>query len=141
MRVNKKREGVSSMLYSEEQYIEKLLNENKLHDSEVIGIKLEKSCFQIDVSCKGMDLSYYFDKIEDVVISFKVYGVSKLEFDYLDSNILINQFKISKNDNSIHIVINENDMVVVGEKIEVFCKETQKYDAKNKELDEFLKNS
>ena len=51
------------MLYSEEEYIKVLLDDNKLHDAEVIGLKLEKSCFQIDISCKGMKPSYYFKKL------------------------------------------------------------------------------
>lgn len=128
------------MLYNKEEYIKKLLIENELHDSEVIGIKLEKSYFQIDVSCKGMGLSYYFEKIEDIIMSIKIYNVSKLEFDFLNASILINSFKLNKNNNTIHIVINDNELIVAGDKMEIICKEIQKYEV-NKKLDDYLKKN
>ena len=128
------------MVYSEEEYIKVLLDDNKLHDAEVIGIKLEKSCFQIDISCKGMNPGYYFKKIENVFINIKLYGVVKLEFDYLGSSIFINEFQIKREDNKIHIIINDNDLDAVGDRIEISCKEIKEYDESYRSLDNFLKN-
>ena len=127
------------MLYSEEEYIKILLNDNKLHDAEVEGLKLDKSCFQIVISCKGMNPSYYFKKIDNVIINIKVYDVSKLEFDYLGSCIVINELKI-ENNGKIHITINNNDLDVVGDRVEITCKEIKDYDESNRELDNFLKS-
>ena len=128
------------MLYSEEEYNKILLDDNKLHDAEVIGLKLEKSFFQIDISCKGMNPSYYFKKIENVIISIKLYGVVKLEFDYSGSSIFINEFKKKNEDDKTHIIINDNDLDAVGDKIEISCKEIKEYDESYRKLDNFLKN-
>lgn len=130
------------MLYSEEEYIKVLLDDNKLHDAEVIGLKFEKSCLQIDISCKGMNPSYYFKKIDDVIMSIKIYDVTKLDFDYSDSSILINELEIRNNDGKVHITINNNDLDVVGDKVLISCKEIKEkeYDESNRKLDNFLKN-
>lgn len=128
------------MLYSKEEYIKTLLDENKLHDASVIGLKLEKSYFQIDISCEGMNPSYYFKKIENIIISIKIYGVVKLEFDYLDSSIFIVNFEINEKDGKTHIIINDNELVVVGDNVEISCKEIKEYDESYRKLDNFLKN-
>ena len=128
------------MLYSEEEYIKVLLDDNKLHDAEVIGLKLDKSCFQIDISCKGMNPSYYFKKIENIIISIKVYGVVKLEFDYLGASIFINKFEMNNKNGKIYITINDSDLYVAGDKVEISCNEIREYDESYRRLDNFLKN-
>ena len=62
------------------------------------------------------------------------------EFDFLNASILINSFKLNKNNNTIHIVINDNELIVVGDKMEIICKEIQKYEV-NKKLDDYLKKN
>ena len=129
------------MLYSEEEYIKVLLDDNKLHDAEVIGLKLKNSCFQIDISCEGMNPSYYFKKIDDVIMSIKIYGVTKLDFDYSGSCIFINELERTIKDGKVYITINGDELDVVGDKIEVSCKEIKENDESYRELDKFLKNN
>ncbi len=128
------------MLHSNEEYIEKLLKELKLHDSDVIGLKLCDDYFQIDISCKGMQLDSYFNDIDDVVITIKVYGIIKVEFDYLGGTIFVNEINITENDNKVHICINKNSLDVIGNKYEISCKENKKYNESYRKLDNFLKN-
>ena len=128
------------MLYSSELYTEKLLKELKLHDAEVIGLKLNDDYFQIDISCEGMDLKRYFENIDNVIISIKVYGVTKLEFDYLGRSIVIGEIDMIKNNNNVDITINKNDLNVIGNKYEILVKENRKYNEKNRNIDNFLKN-
>ena len=120
-------------LYSNEEYINKLLKELKLHDSEVTGLKLDSDCLQIDISCKGMGLSYYFDGIDDVIMTIKVYGITKLEFDYLGAAIFVNKFVLME-DINVHIIINDNDLDVIGNKYEITCKEIKKYNENSNNL-------
>ena len=128
------------MLHSNEEYIEKLLKELKLHDSDVIGLKLYDDSFQIDISCKGMQLDSYFNDIDNVVITIKVYGIIKVEFDYLGGTIFVDEINIAKNDDKVHISINENSLDVIGNKYEILCKENKKYNESYRKLDNFLKN-
>lgn len=129
------------MLYSEEEYIKVLLDDNKLHDAEVIGIKLKNSCFQIDISCEGMNPSYYFKKIDDVIMSIKIYGVTKLDFDYSGSCIFINELERTIKDGKVYITINGDELDVVGDKLEISCKEIKEHDESYRELDKYLKNN
>lgn len=75
-------------------------------------------------------------------MSIKIYGVTKLDFDYSDSSILINELEIRNNDGKAHIIINNNDLDVVGDKVLISCKEIKEkeYDESNRKLDNFLKN-
>lgn len=132
--------GGDYMLYSNEEYIKKLLDENKLHDSEVVGLKLNEKYFQIDVSCKGMNPAYYFEKIDNVIMSIKIYNVSQLEFDYLGSSIFVNDFDLNQ-DKGVKITINGDDLIVCGDRFEITCEEVRKYDESNRKLSDFLKNS
>ena len=116
------------------------MKELKLHDSDVIGLKLYDDSFQIDISCKGMQLDRYFNDIDNVVITIKVYGIIKVEFDYLGGTILIDEINIAKNDNKVHISINKNSLDVIGNKYEILCKENKKYNESYRKLDIFLKN-
>ena len=128
------------MLHSNEEYIEKLLKELKLHDSDVIGLKLYDDSFQIDISCEGMQLDSYFNDIDNVVITIKVYGIIRVEFDYLGGTIFVDEINIVKNDDKVHISINENSLDVIGNKYEILCKENKKYNESYRKLDNFLKN-
>ena len=96
------------MLHSNEEYIEKLLKELKLHDSDVIGLKLYDDSFQIDISCKGMQLDRYFSDIDNVVITIIVYGIIKVEFDYLGGTIFIDEINIAKKDVGLGVKIISN---------------------------------
>ena len=131
--------GSDFVLHSNEEYINKLLKELELHDSEVEGLKLENNCLQIDISCKGMNLDNYFNDIDNVIVTIKVYNIYKLEFDYLGGFISVNEFKMIE-DNNIHIIINENDLDVIGSRYEISFKENKKYDEKNRNIDNLLKN-
>ena len=128
------------MLYSNDKYIEKLFNELKLHDAEVVGLKLVDNFFQIDISCEGMDIDRYFYGIDNIIVTIKVYNVTKLVFDYLGRSIFIGEINIVENDNNVHITINENSLDVIGNKYEISFKENKKYNEANRKIDDLLKN-
>ena len=129
------------MLYNKEKYIKTLIYNNALHDAEIIGLKLENSCFQIQISCKGMNPSYYFKNIDNIIIDIKILDIFKLSFDYLYSSLIINELVITNKNNKIYININKNDLIVAGTKIIYSFEEIRKHDETTKRLDDFLKNS
>lgn len=122
-------------------YEKKFINELKLHDAEVTGIKLEDNIFNIEISCKGMNPSYYFDGIEDIIINLKLYNLKKLSFDYTN-HIIIDECSIEKEDNTYTMSINDGiDMYIEFEKYDIEIREVKDYNKHYKKLDEFLKSN
>lgn len=122
-----------------EKYYKTLIEDNKLHDAEIIGLKLIDNCFYIKVSCKNMNISNCFDKIDNIIVTIKIDNINKLNFDYFDGPIFINTFKLIK-DNDISIIIN-NDIEIVGSTFNITFDEIKKYNEANRKLDNFLKNN
>lgn len=121
-------------------YERKFINELKLHDAEVTGIKLEDNIFTIEISCKGMSPSYYFDGVEDIIINLKLYNLKKLSFDYTN-HIIINECNIEKEDKTYIMSINDGiDMYIEFEKNDTEIREVKDYNKHYKKLDEFLKS-
>ena len=50
------------------------------------------------------------------------------------------EINIAKNNDKVHISINENSLDVIGNKYEILCKENKKYNESYRKLDNFLKN-
>ena len=64
-------------------YERKFINDLKLHDAEITGIKLKDDIFNVEISCKGMNPSYYFDGIEDIIINLKLKELGISSFNLL----------------------------------------------------------
>ena len=122
-------------------YERKFINDLKLHDAEITGIKLKDDIFNVEISCKGMNPSYYFDGIEDIIINLKLHNLKNLSFDFIE-HIIINECNIDKKDNVYVMSINEGlDMRVEFEKYDIDIREIKDYNKYYKKLDQFLKNS
>lgn len=124
-----------------EKYEKKLIDELRLHDSEVIGLKIQNNVMTIEISCKGMGLSYYFDGIDDVTVIINASNIKKVFFDFLNSIILINDFSIEKHENYYSISINcGEDLYIEASNYDINFVELKEYNKYYKKLDEFLKS-
>ena len=122
-------------------YERKFINDIKLHDAEITGIKLKDDIFNVEISCIGMNPSYYFDGIEDIIINLKLHNLKNLSFDFIE-HIIINECNIDKKDNVYVMSINEGiDMRIEFEKYDIDIREIKDYNKYYKKLDEFLKSN
>lgn len=124
----------------QEEYITILIDKLKLHDAQILGIKLTNADFILEISCKKMGLKYYFADIDDILINIKLTNIKKLEFDFLEP-ININDFAINYLENSVSVKVNNDDLLVEADKISIESRKIKDYDLHYKHLDDFLKSN
>ena len=124
----------------QEDYITILIDKLKLHDAQILGLKLTNADFILEISCKKMGLKYYFADIDDILINIKLTNIKKLEFDFLEP-ININDFAINYLENSVSVKVNNDDLLVEADKISIESREIKDYDLHYKHLDDFLKSN
>ena len=99
------------MNYKDNDIINNLVYELKLHDANLIMIKLVNKELFFYVSCKGMGINYYYNEIEDIVLEFHIKEIKNVTCDF-DGDILINCFRINKIDDIFTLKI-DNDVFFV----------------------------
>jgi len=120
--------------------IGRLVYEFKLHDSDLIMIKLLNNELYFYVSCKGMDLNYYGDDIEDIVLKFYIKEIKNISFIF-DGNIMINDFDINENDDVFILKTDNDDFYIECLDFEIEVCDIKKYNVnKYKSLDSLLKS-
>ncbi len=118
------------------ELINKLIYELKLHDSEVIELKVNDNQIEIEISCEGMNVSYYDSKLSNVIINITCIKTIKTKVEYY-SNIIINDFSILK-DLDKYIVKTDDDLIYIEcNDVIVTSEEINNY----KKLDDFLKSN
>ena len=100
------------MIYNDNLYINKLVYDLKLHDAKIINIKSLEDELEFIISCKGMNINYYFNELENIIFKFKVKEIEKLIFDFSGS-LEINDFTILKQDDKYILKTDyENDFYI-----------------------------
>lgn len=128
------------IIYETGRILTILIDKLKLHDAQILGIKLTNADFILEISCKKMGLKYYFNDIYDILINIKLTNIKKLEFDFLEP-ISINDFAINYLENSVSVKVNNDDLIVEADKISIESREIKDYDLHYKNLDNFLKSN
>ena len=122
------------------KYIDKLINELKLHDAEITGIKLNNSELEFKVSCEWMNVDSYFDNIDNIFFRFYINKIKRISFDF-DGLITINSFELNKNDNLYILNVNNKDLYIEFEKCSIEYNEVTVQSNENKKLDDLLKRN